>query len=147
MHKHAIDGVNLQIVSEVDFQKKEHIAPAPKAVSQNKFINDDIFGSVPQNKIRFKKPIQRTPEKKKTPPRAQFVPPKNLKKVTETKNVSPNLFDTDVTVGNIVEHTKFGKGKVVSLEGKGPNKKAEIQFASVGIKKLLLQFAKLKIIG
>ena len=142
-----VDCERSRFLEEIDEKYLEHIAPAPKAVSQNKFINDDIFGSVPQNKIRFKKPIQRTPEKKKTPPRAQFVPPKNLKKVTETKNVSPNLFDTDVTVGNIVEHTKFGKGKVVSIEGKGPNKKAEIQFASVGIKKLLLQFAKLKIIG
>ena len=50
-------------------------------------------------------------------------------------------------MGNIVEHTKFGKGEVISLDGKGANKKAEIKFATVGVKKLLLQFAKLRIIG
>jgi DNA helicase-2/ATP-dependent DNA helicase PcrA len=36
---------------------------------------------------------------------------------------------------------------VIGLEGNGANKKAEIQFGTVGKKKLLLQFAKLKIIG
>ena len=42
---------------------------------------------------------------------------------------------------------KFGKGEVLSLEGSGPNQKAEIKFGSAGVKKLLLQFAKLRIIG
>ena len=52
-----------------------------------------------------------------------------------------------ITVGNIVSHSKFGKGEVLSLEGSGANQKAEIRFASVGVKKLLLQFAKLTIIS
>ena len=38
-------------------------------------------------------------------------------------------------------------GEVLSLEGNGANQKAEIRFASVGVKKLLLQFAKLTIIS
>ena len=50
-------------------------------------------------------------------------------------------------VGNIVEHNRFGSGEVIALEGSGPNKKAEIKFGTVGKKKLLLQFAKLKVIG
>ena len=73
--------------------------------------------------------------------------PKNLKRVSNSRAESSNLFETGITVGNIVEHTKFGKGEVISLDGKGANKKAEIRFATVGVKKLLLQFAKLRIIG
>jgi DNA helicase-2/ATP-dependent DNA helicase PcrA len=75
--------------------------------------------------------------------------PKKLKKVSETTSGSSNinLFDGNIAVGNIVEHNRFGKGKILALEGKGPNKKAEIQFGTVGKKKLLLQFAKLKVIG
>jgi DNA helicase-2/ATP-dependent DNA helicase PcrA len=69
-----------------------------------------------------------------------------LKKVSQT-NANSNLFDDNITLGNIVEHNRFGKGEVVALEGSGANKKAEIQFGTVGKKKLLLQFAKLKIIG
>jgi DNA helicase II / ATP-dependent DNA helicase PcrA len=45
-----------------------------------------------------------------------------------------------------VEHAKFGRGKVISIEGSGPNKKATVFFNSVGNKNLLLRFAKLKVI-
>ena len=71
---------------------------------------------------------------------------KNFKKIPENSS-NTNLFDSEVLVGNIVEHNRFGKGEVLSLEGNGANKKAEIQFGTVGKKKLLLQFAKLKVIG
>ena len=58
-----------------------------------------------------------------------------------------NLFDNDLLEGNTVEHAKFGRGEVLSIEGSGNSKKAEIKFDSGDTKKLLLQFAKLKIIG
>ena len=48
-------------------------------------------------------------------------------------------------VDMIVEHDRFGYGKVVSIEGKGSDKKALIDFSGVGQKHLLLRFAKLKI--
>ncbi|WP_374108003.1 hypothetical protein [Tenacibaculum aquimarinum] len=70
-----------------------------------------------------------------------------MKKVSEATSNSINLFDGNITVGNIVEHNRFGKGEVLALEGSGPNKKAEIMFGTAGRKKLLLQFAKLKVIG
>ena len=57
------------------------------------------------------------------------------------------LFDSNLIEGNTVEHAKFGRGQVLSIEGKGNSKKAEIKFDSGDTKKLLLQFAKLKIIG
>lgn len=142
-----VDCEPSRFIQEIDEKFVEHIAPQVSESKQNKFLNDDIFGSVPQNKIRFKKPIQRTPIKKKPTPKVEFHAPKNLKKVTSKQTYSAGLFDTNVSVGNRVEHTKFGRGEVLSLEGAGPNKKAEIRFASVGVKKLLLQFAKLKIIS
>jgi DNA helicase-2/ATP-dependent DNA helicase PcrA len=44
-------------------------------------------------------------------------------------------------------HERFGQGRVLSLEGVGADKKAEIQFEVGGIKKLLLRFAKLDILS
>ena len=44
-----------------------------------------------------------------------------------------------------VEHTRFGSGKVMSIEGKGNDTKAAIDFKGFGTKNLLLRFAKLKI--
>jgi DNA helicase-2/ATP-dependent DNA helicase PcrA len=46
-----------------------------------------------------------------------------------------------------VNHQRFGNGEVLKIEGKGADLKAEIKFNSVGIKKLLLRFAKLEILS
>jgi DNA helicase-2/ATP-dependent DNA helicase PcrA len=74
---------------------------------------------------------------------------RKLKPVAGTNpNASaPNLFDSKLTIGNIVMHERFGKGEVINLEGVGADKKAEIKFEVGGIKKLLLRFAKLDVIG
>ena len=142
-----VDCEPSRFLEEIDEQFLEYLTVKNVKPSQNKFINEDIFGSVPQNKIRFKKPIQRTSIKKSTPSKIEFQPPKNLKKVTNTTIPKANLFDNNIAIGNVVNHTKFGNGEVLSLEGSGANQKAEIRFASVGVKKLLLQFAKLTIIS
>ena len=51
-----------------------------------------------------------------------------------------------IQVGMQVEHAKFGKGKVLSVEGSGSNRKATIFFESAGQKTMMLVYAKLKII-
>ena len=51
-----------------------------------------------------------------------------------------------IQVGMQVEHAKFGKGKVLSVEGSGSNRKATIFFESAGLKTMMLVYAKLKII-
>lgn len=44
-----------------------------------------------------------------------------------------------------VYHGKFGYGNVTSVEGAGPDAKAQVSFDTVGVKTLLLKFAKLVI--
>ncbi|MEZ5173227.1 MAG: hypothetical protein R2850_06910 [Bacteroidia bacterium] len=46
-----------------------------------------------------------------------------------------------------VIHEKFGKGKVLQIDGRNSERKATVFFQEVGQKQLLLKFAKLKIIG
>jgi DNA helicase-2/ATP-dependent DNA helicase PcrA len=90
------------------------------------------------------------PKPKQIPKTIQpkFKPSSKFKKLESSSDTrKTNLFDSTITVGNFVEHQRFGKGEVISLEGIGANKKAEITFANHGTKKLLLQFAKLKILG
>jgi len=53
----------------------------------------------------------------------------------------------DLSIGTLVNHTRFGKGKVIKLEGAGNDKKAEILFEKGDVKKLLLRFAKLEVIS
>ena len=96
-------------------------------------------------KIRFKKPLKRKKEVK--PPK--FVAPKNLKPLSKSSNsnANTNLFDGKLTVGNFVEHARFGKGEVLKIEGKGADTKADINFEVGGVKKLILRFAKLDVLG
>jgi DNA helicase-2/ATP-dependent DNA helicase PcrA len=53
----------------------------------------------------------------------------------------------EIQVGVEVQHEKFGKGKVIKVEGESPNEKATVFFPSEGQKQLLLKFAKLKIVS
>lgn len=48
--------------------------------------------------------------------------------------VSPDLFKQ----GMIVTHPEYGPGKIVALSGSGKNRRATIQFATVGQKKIIL---------
>jgi DNA helicase-2/ATP-dependent DNA helicase PcrA len=140
-----IDCEPSRFLEEIDEQYLEYITPKKLAPSVNRFLNEDIFGDAPK-KIRFQKPIQRKKLERKQENKVVFTPPKNLKKVSHAQPKT-NLFDDKIVVGNIIEHNRFGRGEVLNLEGTGANKKAEIQFGTVGKKKLLLQFAKLKVIG
>jgi DNA helicase II / ATP-dependent DNA helicase PcrA len=46
-----------------------------------------------------------------------------------------------------VEHNLFGTGKIISIEGEPPNRKAKVFFQEIGEEKqLLLKFAKLRIV-
>ena len=51
-----------------------------------------------------------------------------------------------LNIGSKVSHGRFGNGKVIMIEGFGKDKKASIMFEYIGVKTLLLRFAKLKII-
>ena len=142
-----VDCEPSRFLEEIDEVFLEHLTPKMPPPKQNSFIDSDIFDDIPQDRIRFKKPIQRAPVKKPMQPPIELSSPKNFKKVDASMASSANLFDDNIIVGTIVEHAKFGKGEVISLDGFGANQKAEIRFASDGVKKLLLQFAKLVIIG
>ena len=52
-----------------------------------------------------------------------------------------------IHVGSQVEHPRFGRGQVVALTGAGDDAKATVEFANVGVKKLLLKFARLTVLS
>ncbi|NOQ92381.1 MAG: ATP-dependent DNA helicase, partial [Flavobacteriaceae bacterium] len=141
-----IDCEPSRFLEEIDEKYLEYINPKQSAFQSNRFIDKDIFGSTATDKIRYKKHIERK-LKYQIQKTTKITPPKNLKKVSTIQTVNSNLFDNNLIAGNVVIHAKFGKGIVQQIEGKGKDKKAEIKFEVSGIKKLLLQFAKLKIIG
>ncbi len=81
------------------------------------------------------------PAKKTSTP---ITPPRNLKKVSDIQaDPAAGASNLPINVGSVVEHQKFGVGKVLELE----NGKASIQFKSAGTKQLLLKYAKLKLLS
>ena len=67
----------------------------------------------------------------------------DTEKTSETALLANEILKLDE--GMKVEHSRFGYGKVLSIEGIANDKKALIDFTGVGKKYLLLRFAKLKI--
>jgi DNA helicase II / ATP-dependent DNA helicase PcrA len=140
-----VDAEPSRFLEEIDDQFLNYIAPKVPEPSVNRFVDKSIFDDAPKG-IRFQKPIQHKKMERDLAKKKEIILPKNLKKISQAA-INTNLFDGNVVVGNIVEHNRFGAGEVIALEGKGPNQKAEIKFSTVGKKKLLLQFAKLRVIG
>lgn len=146
-----IDSEPSRFIEEIDEQYLDIVTPIEER-RFNPMLSADIFGDVePEpNKIRYKPAKQPTFKKgntaKKEPEKFKVTTPKNLKPVAKT-NGNTNLFDSKLVVGNIVKHIRFGTGEVMKIEGAGADLKAEINFQHGGLKKLLLRFAKLEVIG
>ncbi len=86
------------------------------------------------------------PNKKEAKP--AYVPIKPYMKTIE-HNPSPDFTASDTSalqVGQKVEHQKFGFGEVVSMEGSAHNPIATVKFQYNGEKKIMLNYAKLRIV-
>lgn len=140
------DAEPSRFLEEIDERFLEYLTPSSPQPSTNRFVDSSLFDTAPKT-IRFQKPIQRQRMEFKAKKESAIIPPSKLKKIPTANEGASNLFDDSIRVGSLVEHNRFGAGEVLNLEGSGPNKKAEIKFGTVGVKKLLLQFAKLKVIG
>ncbi len=80
---------------------------------------------------------------KKTQPETRQ--PVQMKIHTPSPDFKPSNTN-NLQAEQLVEHPKFGFGKVQKIETEGLNRKASIQFEHFGEKTLLLSFAKLRII-
>jgi DNA helicase-2/ATP-dependent DNA helicase PcrA len=138
------DSEPSRFIDEIEGQYLEYLTPEESNYRYKPMIDSDIFGDIDKSKLRLAKPANGTPPKKYGEEPTSVI--RKLKPMS-SKASGSNLFDDKLTVGNIVMHERFGKGEIINLEGAGADKKAEIKFEVGGIKKLLLRFAKLDIIG
>ncbi|WP_262921797.1 ATP-dependent helicase [Flavobacterium amniphilum] len=145
-----VDSEPSRFVEEINSEYLEYLTPVETNYRYKPTIDADIFGDVDKSKLRLTKPVAGTPPKYISTDEPK--PNLNIRKLKPVAGQAPasggaNLFDSKLTVGNVVMHERFGKGQVLNLEGAGADKKAEIKFEVGGIKKLLLRFAKLEVIG
>ncbi|HBI01603.1 MAG TPA: ATP-dependent DNA helicase [Flavobacterium sp.] len=140
-----MDSEPSRFIEEIDDRYLEYISAVETGYRYKPMIDNDIFGDVDKSRLRLAKPTNGTPPKKYGEEPSSTI--RKLKPVSSNAPSGNNLFDSGLVPGNIVMHERFGKGQVLNLEGVGADKKAEIKFDVGGIKKLLLRFAKLDVIG
>jgi len=106
----------------------------------------DIRSRTTYHEKEMEKPkVNWAPDKNKKPIITENILGKNFKKVPKTPSAS-NTVNSSYDVGMVVEHERFGRGKIISIEGASDNTKAIVLFDKEGQKQLLLKYAKLKII-
>ncbi|MDM1523238.1 UvrD-helicase domain-containing protein [Empedobacter falsenii] len=114
--------------------------------SNNSGLSADLFGDepTPQPYQQREKSVARQN------PRARVEsaqPRANFKPVNQTKSSGTSPANAQgLQIGQVVVHDRFGRGVVKDLQGEPSDMKAIIHFDNAGEKKLLLNFAKLKVI-
>ncbi|MDA8715057.1 UvrD-helicase domain-containing protein [Flavobacteriales bacterium] len=109
-------------------------------LSENKFKPKSASQDLPfANSTRFLGKSKKTQTTVQKP-----IISNHLKKVSNQPGASVDI--EKITEGVNVSHARFGKGKVIKLEGSPPNVKATVFFPNAGQKQLLLKFAKLDVL-
>ncbi|TDN86416.1 DNA helicase-2/ATP-dependent DNA helicase PcrA [Salegentibacter sp. 24] len=140
-----VDAEPSRFIGEVDEQYMNYMIPQDD-YKYKPLIDTDIFGDdIDKSKLRQSKPKGGTPPPAHKPSESQLRKLRKLKPAGPEPEKATNAIKLEA--GNVVEHMRFGKGKVLAIDGAGQDKKAEIDFENGGIKKLLLRFAKLKLIS
>jgi DNA helicase II / ATP-dependent DNA helicase PcrA len=130
-----------RFLDEID----ERFLDFPEEPQANQF-NSDLFDKFRSNyNRRDADPGERVSESGPSKaisfqPARKFV---NLRQASSPPAPVDLAFNRSLQTGDEVAHEKFGRGKVLRLEGNWPETKAVIEFEKAGSKNLLLKFARL----
>ncbi|KQC29009.1 ATP-dependent helicase [Flagellimonas eckloniae] len=141
-----IDAEPSRFLEEIEEQYVENLTPVNDGYRYKSLIDADIFGEVDKSKLRQIKPKNGTPPSIQKPNENQLRKLRKLKPQLSSPAQNTNTIDSNLSEGSLVNHTRFGRGTVLKIEGIGNDKKAEIKFEKGDIKKLLLRFAKLEVL-
>ncbi len=142
------DSEPSRFIEEITPEYLEYLSAPETNYRYKPMIDADIFGDIDKSKLRQSKPVASTPPK--------WITDNAPKPDANVRRLKPLAAQSQATVsageaqglnaGQWVMHERFGKGRVLGLEGAGADRKAEIQFEVGGVKKLLLKFARLEIL-
>ncbi len=141
-----VDAEPSRFIEEIDDQYIDYVTPIETNYRYKPLIDSDIFGEIDKSKLRQNKPKSTTPPPSHKPTDQQLQKLRKLRPVENSTSKIDNEIMKQLIPGARVEHMRFGIGQIVNIEGNGQDKKAEIKFDQGGLKKLLLRFAKLKVI-
>ncbi len=142
-----IDAEPSRFIEEIDEKYIENLTPIDRTYRYKPSIDADIFGEVDKTRLRQNKPTKGTPPTVLKPNETQLRKLRKLKPELAQPIGNTNVVDVNLSQGTKVNHTRFGKGEILKIEGVGNDKKAEIKFENGSVKKLLLRFAKLEVLS
>ena len=106
---------------------------------------DDFWGNMREQRVK-RESLGRATIRDRAPQRT----PERRGNIVSVNNAAPSMplsqEAKELQVGNIIEHERFGRGEVTSIELSGNDRRAFVEFESAGKKQLLLKFAKFNII-
>jgi len=127
-----------RFIGEIDHQFLE----IQNSRSIPQFRNQELMADRSNNHLQRE-------ETKYQPPRKPDIAGQRIQISKSVLPSSSEPFQSDspekIKIGMFVEHERFGRGKVMNVEGKMPDIKAKVFFPNAGEKNLLLKFAKLRI--
>jgi DNA helicase-2/ATP-dependent DNA helicase PcrA len=96
---------------------------------------------------RMQKSFNKTNQNSSSSPIASLLHSKQNATIAHipTQNFQPSAVES-LQEGQKIEHQKFGYGKIIKIEGSAHNPIATIQFENNGEKKIMLNYAKLRIV-
>ncbi len=103
-----------------------------------KEIPPDLIEKIDKRSYRYEFGPTRTPAGRQSKPAKPSRPDGVYYEYEDGEGMKP---------GNIVLHAKFGQGRVLKVEGYGEEMRLDVDFASVGPKKLIAKYAKLTVIS
>ncbi|MFC2092452.1 ATP-dependent helicase [Bacteroidota bacterium] len=110
-------------------------------------ISEDILNSnIAIEGLKFYVSKKSTKKKKKRDSKAKAIRYEFYdRKRFDKEYLESNDKFPDIKKGVNVNHNTFGKGTVISTSGRGLDKRAEIYFEDVGLKKIVLKYAKMRV--
>ena len=130
-----------RFIDEIDPKSIDNIYSAPqKNFSHSNFLGEDTYskpGYYPNKKSSASSAAPKPAAPKFTPPPFAYKPAVDFK---------PDDF-REIKEAMEVEHQRFGIGKILKLEGSEFERIATIEFSEADTKKILLKYAKLRILN
>ncbi len=122
--------------------------------SHNDFGGTSAFERMNGSSMGWKNNAEKAAEQYGTPPnrkdnKPQYMPPAPMAPKVFEHRAAPDFAPSDTSglqVGQKVEHQKFGFGDVTKMEGSAHNPVATVVFEKNGEKKIMLNYAKLRIV-
>lgn len=125
---------------------------------ETKYLSSDtVFQSTSTSKEGFWETMKKQYNQSKKSPSLSSAPSVKAKQnqqnlspishVSASSSLSLSKEAQEIKTGDIIEHERFGRGTVTSVESSGNDKRAFVDFDSSGKKQLLLKFAKFRILS